>query len=246
VTTTTTGSGRQVTELRAASEPALRALGTVTLIGIGCGIFVVGVLARLAMFLLIQLNQNAVGLTSDDGFEMGRFTLSGSLNLALFAGPVFGVLGAGFYLALRGLAIGPEWFRMLSLSLGPGVVIGSMIVHADGVDFTLLDPLWLAVLLFVLIPAVYVVLLRLLAERAMTGRPWPRPLVYLGLLAWIPLLPGLLLLAAGWSTLYVMRQSARGARFLAHPAPAWIARGALAVLFVAAVLDIVEDVRLIV
>lgn len=245
-TTTTAGSGGQLAELRAAAEPALRALGTVTLIGIGCGIFVVGVLARLAMFLLIQLNQNAIGLTSDDGFEMGQFTLSGSLNLALFAGPILGVMGAGVYMVLRGLAIGPEWFRMLSLSLGPGVVIGSMIVHPDGVDFTLLDPLWLAVLLFVLIPAVYVVLLRLLAERALAGEPWSRPLAYLGLVAWIPLLPGLLVLAAGWSTLYVLRQSDAGARFLAHPAPAWIVRGALAVVFVVAVLDTVEDVRLIV
>jgi hypothetical protein len=176
---------------------------------------------------------------------MGQVTLSGSLNLALLVGPLFGVAGAGFYVALRGLAIGPEWFRLLSLSLGPGVVIGSMLVNADGVDFTLLDPLWLAVLLFILIPTVYVVLLRLLAERALAGKSWPRPLTYLGLVAWLPLLPGLLLLAACWSTLYVIRQSDRGARFLADPAPAWIARGALAALFVAAVLDIVKDVRLI-
>lgn len=244
-TTTTAGSGRELTDLRGASEGALRTLGTVTLIGIGCGIFVVGVLSRLAMFLLIQLNQNVVGVTSDDGFEMGQFTLSGSLNLALLVGPLFGVAGAGFYVALRGLAIGPEWFRLLSLSLGPGVVIGSMLVNADGVDFTLLDPLWLAVLLFILIPTVYVVLLRLLAERALAGKSWPRPLTYIGLVAWLPLLPGLLLLAACWSTLYVIRQSDRGARFLADPAPAWIARGALAALFVAAVLDIVNDVRLI-
>ncbi|HEX6150196.1 hypothetical protein [Nocardioides sp.] len=245
MTVTTAGSGRQSTELRTAAVPALRTLGTVTLIGIACGILVVGVLSRLAMFVLIELNPTVVGMTSDDGFEMGRFTLSGSLNLALLAGPGFGILGAGFYLALRGLAVGPPWFRMLSLSVGAGVVVGSMIIHADGVDFTMLDPLWLAVLLFVLVPTVFVVLLRFLAERALAGAPWPRTLAYLGVVAWLPLLPGFLLLAAGWAALNGLRRSESGARLLSHPLPAWIARGALAALFVASVLDIVEDVRLI-
>jgi len=245
VTVTTAGSGRQITELRAAVEPALRTLGAVTLIGVGCGIFVVGVLSRLAMFLLAQLNPTVSGVTSDDGFEIGQFTLAGSLNLALVVGPLFGIVGAGFYLALRGLAIGPEWFRTLSLSLGPGVVVGAMIVHPDGVDFAMLDPLWLAVLLFVLVPAVYVVLLRLFVERVLAGPPWPRWATYVGVVAWLPLLPGFLLLAAGWAALNALRRSETGSALLAHPAPAWIARGALTAIFVFLVLDLVNDVRLL-
>ncbi|MGH3334864.1 MAG: hypothetical protein ACRDOZ_03520 [Nocardioides sp.] len=43
------------------------------------GALAVGVLGRLAMLLLAQLNPLATGVTSDDGFEIGQFTLSGSL-----------------------------------------------------------------------------------------------------------------------------------------------------------------------
>ncbi|MGH3348087.1 MAG: hypothetical protein ACRDO4_13995 [Nocardioides sp.] len=245
MTVTTAGSGRQNTELRAAAEPALRTLGTVTVVGVGCGIFVVGVLSRLAMFLLAHLNPTTAGVTSDDGFVIGQFTLSGSLNLALIVGPLFGIIGAGFYLALRGLAVGPPWFRLLCLSLGPGVVVGAFIVHPDGVDFTMLDPLWLAVLLFVLVPTVYVALLHVLAERALAGPPWPRWATYVGVAVWLPALPGFLVLAAGWATLYALRRNETGAALLDHPAPRWIARGALAAIFAFSVMDIVSDVRLL-
>jgi hypothetical protein len=36
-----------------------------------------------------------------------------------------------------------------------GLVGGSLVIHPDGVDFTLLEPLWLAIVLFVLLPAAY-------------------------------------------------------------------------------------------
>jgi hypothetical protein len=115
-----------------------RTLGTITAVGVVCGWLVVGVLSRLAMLLLAVLNPAATGVTSDDGFVMGQFTLSGSLNLLLLVGTGFGVLGAGLYAVLRGLRVGPEWFRLLSVSVGGGVVVGSQVVHADGVDFRLL------------------------------------------------------------------------------------------------------------
>ena len=39
--------------------------------------------------------------------------------------------------------------------VGVGAVIGSLLVHADGVDFTLLEPVWLAIAIFVAIPTVF-------------------------------------------------------------------------------------------
>ena len=75
---------------------------------------------------------------------------------------------------------GPRWFRLLSFSVGPAVVVAAIVVHPTGVDFRVLEPLWLAVALFVLIPAVYVVLLVVLVERALAGPPWPKLAVYLG------------------------------------------------------------------
>ena len=47
--------------------------------------------------------------------------------------------------------IGPRWFQVLSISLGPAVVVGALLVHPEGVDFTLLRPRWLAIALFVAI-----------------------------------------------------------------------------------------------
>lgn len=236
----TAGSGRSIEQVREAALPAARTLATVTLVGVGCGMVTVGVLSRLAMLLLARLNPEATGVTSDDGFVMGQFTLSGSFNLLLIAGPLLGVAGAGFYLALRGLRIGPAWFRLLSLSLGAGVVVGALIVHTTGVDFRLLEPLWLAVGLFVLLPAAYVVMLSVFAERALVRWPEPPwPVLVLGVLAWVPLLLGLVVLAGGWAA----ARSRRILRAATAPLTGWVARGLLTVVFCAAVVDLVRDYR---
>ena len=134
---------RRDSDLRADLGAAGDMLAKVTLVGALSGALAVGVLGRLAMLLLAYLNPLATGVTSDDGFEMGQFTLSGSLQLVA-SGLQFGVIGVFFYLAVRGLMVGPGWFRLLSISLGPAVVIGAILVHTDGVDFNLLEPVWLA------------------------------------------------------------------------------------------------------
>ncbi len=136
------------------------------------GIVSVGIVSRLAMFLLIELNPDVGGRTTDDGFEMGRFTLSGSLNLAL-VGVFLGVLSGFFYLALERLRFGPAWFRTLSLGVGAGVVAATQVVHSDGVDFTLLEPLALAVALFVAIPVLHVALLDVTVVRIRGARGGP-------------------------------------------------------------------------
>ena len=219
-------------DLRTDLVEAARTLSTVTLVGMVCGALVVGVLGRLAMMLLAGLNPEATGIRSDDGFPIGEFTLSGSLQLT-FAGLQLGITGAFVYVALRGLMVGPAWFRMLSISLGPALVIGALIVHTDGVDFTVLDPPWLAALLFVAIPAVFVALLHLLAERLL-GSGWvaPTPLLVLGLVPWVPLFPLTLVLLAGFWSHRALRRTDRGRSFLASPWPAWTVRAVLAALVV--------------
>lgn len=118
------------------------------------GVFCVGVLSRLAMSLLASRNPEAAGRLSDDGFAMGRVTLSGSANLAV-VGVGIGVVGWLTYLVARPLLVGPAWFQWCSLSIPPGVVAASLLVHPTGVDFTVLGPLWLTVGLFVVVPATY-------------------------------------------------------------------------------------------
>jgi len=127
---------------------------TALVVALVTGVVCVGGLSRLAMSLLASRNPQAAGRTSDDGFEMGVVTLDGSMNLVVL-GLVVGVVGWLVYLVARPLLFGPTWFRWFCLSIPPGVVVASMVVHPDGVDFTLLGPLWLTVGLFVLVPAAY-------------------------------------------------------------------------------------------
>ncbi len=238
--------GDLAADFRAQLRSAARVLGTVTAVGVVCGWLVAGIGSRLAMSLLVRLNPEAAGLTSDDGFVMGQVTLSGTLNLVLLVGTGFGVLGAGMYVALRGLMIGPPWFRVLSMSLGAGIVVAAPIVHADGVDFVLLDPVWLAVGLFVLVPTVYVALLTVLAERLLARDDAPGWLWRGGVLVWFvvfPLLPLLALLLAGFAARFGLRRDDAGARLLASPVGPWLARGVLAVVFVLALGNIAGDVR---
>ena len=106
-----------------AATSAARRLAVITAAGVVLGVLVGGVGGRLAMMLLAATNPGMGGLTSDDGFMIGRFTLLGSLNLLLVGG-LLGALGALVYAALRGLLVGPAWFRALSIGLGPAVVVG--------------------------------------------------------------------------------------------------------------------------
>ena len=140
-----------------------REVAAVTGVGAVIGLLVGGVGGRLAMLVLARLNPEATGVTSDDGFAIGQFT-GATLN-TLVTAALFGVLGGGIYYVLRGLMIGPRWFPLVSISVGPAVVVGSQIVHPDGVDFTTLDPALLGIALFVVIPGVYAALLAVLAER---------------------------------------------------------------------------------
>ena len=132
----------------------VRYVMTALAVALATGVLCVGGLSRLAMSLLASRNPQARGRTSDDGFEMGVVTFDGSANLAVL-GLFVGVAGWLTYLVARPLLFGPAWFRWFCLSIPPGVVVASLVVHPDGVDFTLLGPLWLAVGLFVAVPAVY-------------------------------------------------------------------------------------------
>lgn len=115
------------------------------------GLLVGGVGGRLAMLLLRFTSDDAIrGLESDDGFIMGRFTLSGTLSLLLVAT----VLGsAGGLIVVAGRPFFSSKFALVGWTLAAGAIVGSIIVRSDGVDFTLLEPRLLAIAMFVGIPA---------------------------------------------------------------------------------------------
>jgi hypothetical protein len=164
--------GRVTMPWRASVELAVRRLAAITVAGAVLGVLVGGVGGRLAMMLLAALNPRAAGVTSDDGFTIGQLTVGGTAQLLGTAWQL-GLVGAFVYALLRGLMIGPRWFRVLSISVGSGVVVGALIVHTDGVDFTLLQPVSLTVGIFVAIPVVYAALLTLLAEHWIAEAGWP-------------------------------------------------------------------------
>lgn len=220
-----------------------RRLAAVTAAGALSGLLVGGVGGRLAMMLLAGLNPDATGVTSDDGFTIGQLT--GASADLLITATLLGLFGAGVYFVLRGLMIGPRWFQILSISVGPAVVVGSQIVHTDGVDFTLLEPALLAIALFVLIPGVYAALLTVVAESWMADDgPFARApgwLALLPLLLWIPLAPLLAVLVMGLIGYEALRRTSRGSAVLTRPVWPRLARGVLVVVFTVALADLIQD-----
>ncbi len=93
-------------------------------------------------------------MRSDDDFVIGRFTLAGTYSL-LVLGAGVGIIGVGTYLLVESRLVGPVSFRHLTVGLACAAVVGSMLVHASGIDFTQLKPKWLAIGLFVLLPGLF-------------------------------------------------------------------------------------------
>lgn len=111
------------------------------------------------------------GVTSDDGFVIGRVTLGGTYSLMML-GAVVGIIGVAAYRAVAPWLIGPLWFRRCTTAAASGVVVGSMLLHADGIDFTLLKPTWLAIALFVALPALFGAVVGSIADRVAADGAW--------------------------------------------------------------------------
>lgn len=213
-------------------------LARLMLLGALVGAVSTGVLARLAMRLLAVVNDRVRGIRSDDGFFVGVVSLDGSLELAA-TGLLLGAFSGLLYACLSPLQVGEPWFRTLSISVGAGVVVASQVVHSDGVDFTFLEPAWLAVGMFVLIPIVHVAVLDRLGQRVRAGRSMRHPAwALVGVVPLVAMAPFVAVAAAVRVCLLVL------GRALGGWSPAWLqaARVLLAVVFVLAVLDLVRDV----
>ena len=214
------------------------------LVGVPVGVLAIGLGGRLAMLLLrLTSPPEVIGVTSDDGFEIGRVTLAGTYNL-VNRRRRRRLIGRAACAVVSPWLIGPAWFRATTVGLTAGALVGSMIIHADGVDFTLLHPRWLAVGLFLALPALVGALLLLLVDRASTplgrrraacagGCPWRRSLLFpLGVAAAaVPVLLGAaVLVLLGRTVLPPLHRSGTGtlavrAAFLVIPALAALALG---------------------
>lgn len=140
--------------------------------GFATGVVIAGIGSRLAMLVLrLTSPDRAIGLESDDGFRIGQFTLAGTYNL-LALGAAVGFIGAVAYRAVAPWLLGKNWVRRLTTAAGAGVVVGSLIIHADGLDFNLLKPTWLAIVFFVGLPAFFGAVIGTVVDRVAAPQSW--------------------------------------------------------------------------
>jgi hypothetical protein len=235
----------------AVAERGLRTLAPITVAAVGLSVLIGGVGGRLVMSLLSATNPDNDGRISDDGFVIGRFDLGGTVQLVGFSVQV-GLAAAACYLVARQLVFGPRWFQVTSMAVGAGTVVGALIVHPDGIDFTAFDPPWLPILLFVAIPVVYVACLALLAEHWVASEQFQsvdlRMLSLVTVVLWALGAVTLVLLiavVATWGVWQLVRDTAIGTAVRSQVSR-WVARAALVLIFVAAVTNLIDDTSVLV
>jgi hypothetical protein len=221
-------------------RPAAGRLAVMAAAGVGLGALVGGVVGRLAMFVLARANPAATGTESDDGFEMGRFTLSGSLNL-LIIGTLLGIVGAAVYAAVRWLQPSGLPLRIAATAACAGVGVGALLVHRDGVDFTVLDAP-LAIALFVALPAAYGGLLAWIVETSLARQPdgvRRTPAVGAALMAFV-VVPVLPVFALAWG-LGRLVDGTRLGRVLRGATVRWTGRALASAAFLLLLRDLALD-----
>lgn len=196
--------------------------------GFVSGLLIGGVGGRLAMLLLRLTSAPALrGVTTDDGFTIGRLSAETIFLLGVTAG--LGIAGGLFYLIVRGWI--PERRRVLVMMVFFGLVGGGGLISPHGLDFNALAPLPLAVALFVAIPTAYGAAMPWLTERmlredsAMRTRKW----------AWVAgLLPlalanivGIVVLLVAGVILVVSRSAPDAVAAWRSRATTWIGRALL-------------------
>ena len=220
---------------------------------VGCAAVVAGALVafpggRIVMRVLAVLNPEDTGQTTDDGFFVGRITMDGSGQL-LLAAVQFSLLGAVIFLLVRPLLLGPQWLRTATLAVGVGTTAAALLVSADSFDFVALEPHWLPIALFWLLPVVHVVVFVTLAEHWLADDSWFRrgPLTsvrwtllvwLLGGVALVLVVPLLAVALAGVLLLWRFPPSAS-----TGSAALWAGRAGLVVIFVGAVVDLANDTQ---
>jgi hypothetical protein len=236
------------TPARSPLTPHVRQVAALGGASVVTGALVVFPLARLAMRLLASLNPEDTASVTDDGFLVGRVTFGGSAQL-LLASVQAVLLGAIVYLLVRPLLLGRPWVRTATLALGVATTLAALLVAPDSFDFVALEPHWLPIVLFWLLPAVSVAAFAVLAEHWLAEGSWfqraPLSTVCWTLLVWllggvalVLVLP--LVVVALVGVLLLRRFPPVGAVRLGA---LWIGRLALVVIFVGAVVDLVRDTQ---
>ncbi|MDH3308170.1 MAG: hypothetical protein OEO77_11710 [Acidimicrobiia bacterium] len=173
------------------SEPSTRVLAVLRdisrggLAGVVAGIVAAGIGGRAVMRLSFLIDPGTEGLRTENGFRIGQFTASGTIELIIFGGLFSGlVVGVVWvivrdFLPVRGRV---GWAALAAVAIG-----GFNLIETDNPDFDILDPVWAHVLillgLIALIGALTALTDRWLDRHLPTGaRNRPAALVVYGII----------------------------------------------------------------
>lgn len=226
-----------------------RRVSTAVVAGLSMGAMIGGIGGRIAMFVLRVTSDAALhGAETDDGFVIGQ--ISGATLFLVIATSVLGVFGGIFYIGVRSWL--PERWRAALFGVFGGIVGGAVVIRPGGIDFTLLDPLPLAIAMFIALPAIYGVAVGRLIERWLregagpgASPAWTFGLIPLLALAFLgPVGIGLaVLVLALW---IVHRRAPRIASLWGSPAVVWIGRAGLLAVSAVALASLVRDISQII
>jgi hypothetical protein len=230
-------------DLTAAGRPLAAAIAA----GFLAGVVVGGIGGRLAMLVLrLTSDPSLHGLKTDDDFTIG--IVSGATLFLLLLTATTGVFGGVVYVVVRSWL--PRGARPWIFGALIGIVGGAIVIRPGGVDFTLLDPLPLAVAMFIALPAAYGIVVSLLTERFLLRwqpggwRDWIGALVLLPILLLLlrsgPI--GLAVSAAVFAVFAATRVVPQIRSLWTSAPTVWIVRAALAAVAVLAAIDLVGDV----
>ncbi len=214
--------------------------------GLG-GALIGGIGGRVAMFILrLTSNDGVRGIESDDGFIIGRFSFFDTLQLIAVT-TVFGAIVG--LIVVAGRPFLPKRGMPFAWAVAGAITGGAILIQQDGVDFTVLEPHWLAVAFFVVIPGLGAGAIAWLT--ALYSRFWwrKRRLTALASVAGIPAVilvaPAIAALVVGgvWSLAML------GARF--RRLPGWMpvriaAIAVFALIVILGLADLTRDTRAII
>jgi len=162
------------------------------------GALVGGLGGRLVMLVLrLGSDPTVLGIRTDDGFEIGRFTTSTLFLITVTAG-LGGAVGALYFIVRDAL---PHRGRAILFAVVVGSFTGADLLRPGTRDFTLLDPKAFAVASFIAMPIVAAFGIALAVDRLLKVDPWSSSalttMLVIAALPLVPVLPLPLLLWAG-------------------------------------------------
>lgn len=143
--------------------------------GIAAGILVIGAGGRLAMRLLaVTAASDAQGRLTEAEEVVGRITVGGTISFVVFNGIFGGVTAAAAYLVVRRF-LPPGRLGGAVFGLGLLVVLGTTIdpLRKGNVDFDIVGPGWLAVVVFTAMAVAFGTTLASITSRLSDWLPLP-------------------------------------------------------------------------